>query len=143
MKCADLLFDIEVHHHGGALSVRPALHLTVPARFDQPHERINSARHRGRLIGCSAFSGSVAFPVDDKRVAMRLQSCFQYRRLGVGQGDPPEVERVIAGLGDRRLLVGTGARIGARLQFDRGPQLVDGGHRGQLRVVLVGPVTRT
>jgi hypothetical protein len=44
MQCSEPLFDIEVHHHRGALTVWPAARLEVPAGLDQPQERIDGGR---------------------------------------------------------------------------------------------------
>ena len=44
MQCGDAVFDIDVHHRGGALAVGAAGDVGVPAGLDQRHERINGVR---------------------------------------------------------------------------------------------------
>ena len=137
MQGADLLLHIEVHHHVDALSVRPALDLAIPSGLDQPHERVDGGRHR-RLPVTAILA--VVFPLRHQRVAVGLEGGFEGGRFDVRQGDPPEVVRAVAGLGDRGFRIGPGAGIGARFQFDRGAQLADGGDLGQLCVVRIGPL---
>jgi hypothetical protein len=49
VQCGGSVLDVEVHHHGGVLTVRAASGLAVPAGFDQAHERIGGIGQRGPL----------------------------------------------------------------------------------------------
>ena len=120
----------------------PALNLTIPSGLHQSHECVDGVRHRGLLSRCRPATVPVVFPLGDQRVAVGLEGGFECGRFDVRQGDPPEVERAIAGFGDRGLRIGPRARIGARFQLDRGTELADRGDLGQLCVVRIGPVTR-
>ena len=147
MQRANLLLDVKVHNHVGALSVGPALYSTIPSGLHQSHECVDGGRHRGLRRapipgGCRAATVPVVFPLGDQRIAVGLEGGFECGRFDVRQGDPPEVECAIAGFGDRGLRIGPRAGIGARFQFDCGAQLADCGDLGQLCVVRVGPVTR-
>ena len=119
MQCANLLLDIEVHHHVGPLSMGPALHLAIPTGLHQSQERVDSGRHRGPG-GCRVATVPVVFPLGNQCVAVGLQGGFEGGRFDVRQGDPPKVERALASLGDRGLRIGPRAGIGAWFQLDRG-----------------------
>ena len=81
----DVPLDVEMHDHGGALPVRPAGHLGVPAGLDQAHERVHGVGQRWRLLGARRRSRVVAFPVGDQCIAMRLQGGVERRRFDVRQ----------------------------------------------------------
>ncbi|MDT5216735.1 MAG: hypothetical protein QOK18_4974 [Mycobacterium sp.] len=51
MQCCDAVLDVDVHDHGGVLSVRSAGYLGVPAGLDQTHESVDGAREWWGLLG--------------------------------------------------------------------------------------------
>ena len=50
MQRRGALLNVDVHHHGGVMPVRPAGRLGVPPGLHQAHERLDGARQRGRDI---------------------------------------------------------------------------------------------
>ncbi|VAZ72517.1 hypothetical protein LAUMK4_00979 [Mycobacterium persicum] len=68
---------------------------------------------------------------------MRGQRGVELRRVVMGKSDPPTAELLIGGLGDRGLRLRPSIGFGSRFQLDRGAQLVDRGHPGQLQVMLL------
>ena len=69
---------------GGALPVRAAGHLGIPAGLDQAHERIDGVGKRRRLLALPGHrSVVVALPVGDQRIPMRGQRGVDLRRLDV------------------------------------------------------------
>ena len=67
-ELSDLVFDVEVHNHGGALPMRAAGRVGVPPGFDQAHERIAGAGKRRRRVGGVTAVVMVAFPLGDRRI---------------------------------------------------------------------------
>ena len=149
MQLRGALLDVEMHHHGGVLSVRPASHLGVPAGLDQPHERRACTRERWPMIYCAVAVVVIALPLSDQRILMRLQGRVELRRLQMAKFDPPAGALVVGGLGDRGPRFGfrfgprIGFGVGSRLELDRGAQLTDRRAAGELRIVFIGSVGST
>ena len=87
MQGCGAVFDVQVHHDGGALPVRSSGHIAVPTGLDQAQEPVDGTGQRWRLVG--HVVGAVAFPVGDQGVGVRLQGGVEGGRLVVGEGDLP------------------------------------------------------
>jgi hypothetical protein len=144
MQGGDPALEVKVDDYGGALPVRAARHVGVPAGFDQAHESVDRGRERWRLLGCvlahTLAVAVVAFPVGDQGVLMRRQGGVEGGGFELGEANFPGGVLAVAGLGDRR----PGRRLGVffRLgcEFDGGAELVDRRGLGQLGIVGVGAV---
>ena len=116
--------------HGG--DERPR----CPSRH-QPHERLASARHRRPIRPGPGGGVVVVLPLGDQRLPMRIQRRIEFGRIHVGEFDLPAGELLVDRFGERGLRLWWWIRVGvgSGFQLDRGAQLADGGHLGQLRIM--------
>ncbi len=70
MQCRNMLFNVDMHHHGGVLPMRAASHLGVPPRLHQAHKRLHGARQRRHLIARAVTAVAIALPLGDQRLTM-------------------------------------------------------------------------
>ncbi len=77
--------EVEVHDDGGVLAVRATCRLSVPAGFDETHERIDIIGKRWRLPVFNLSAGVVVvFPVGGQPVVMRAQAGVELGRFQAG-----------------------------------------------------------
>ena len=91
MQVGDAILDVEVHHDGGALAVRAARGVGVPAGFDQAHERLALGGKRGAVLWGQAVVLVCAFVFGDRGVQMCLHGGVECRGIQRGQFEFPEV----------------------------------------------------
>lgn len=128
---------------GGALSVGAGGDVGVPAGSDEAEEGVGDGGERwGVLVHVVAgFVG--AFPFGGEGVEVGLQRGVEGGSVEVGEFDAPVGELAVADLGDGTLgLVERTGRIwsgvGPGGEGDGLAELGDGGHFGEVGVVLVG-----
>ena len=90
----------------------------------------------GDLLGATGVV--VGLPVSDQRIVMGFQGRVEDRGPSCGKVIRQLVDTSLAVVVIERCGSGRGSGSGARLEFDRGAQLVDRRDRGQLRVMLIG-----
>ncbi len=117
--------------------MRASGRLGVPAGLNQAHERLDSARKRGPLIGVTRAAGLIVLPLGTQGVTMRGQRRVELRGVMVAQADPVAAALFVSGFNDRGLGLWPRIRFGSRLQTHRSTQLVHRRNAGQLRVMLI------
>ena len=82
----------------------------------------------------------IALPLGDQRILVGLQRRIEFRRVELGQCDPPGSGLPVTGFGDRPLRFGPRVGLRSRFELDGGAQLADRSDLGQRRIMLIGPV---
>ena len=80
VQVADLLVDVEVHDHGGAMAVGSEVGGGVEAVLGHAHQRVGQGGERPGRLTVVAF----ALPVGDQRVEVGVQGGVDHRSVELG-----------------------------------------------------------